>query len=50
MKSKILKFDLDGKNLGEIELPSIGTARGFSGKKDDKEVVDVLNFGFSLGA
>ena len=38
VKSKILKFDLDGKNLGEIELPSIGTARGFSGKKDDKEV------------
>ena len=38
VKSKILKFDLDGKNLGEIELPSIGTARGFSGKKGDKEV------------
>ena len=32
------EFDMDGKNLGEIELPSIGTARGFSGKKDDKEV------------
>ena len=38
VKSKIIKFDLDGKNLGEIKLPSIGTARGFSGKKDDKEV------------
>ena len=38
VKSKILKFDLDGKNLGEIELPSIGTARGFNGKKGDKEV------------
>ena len=38
VKSKIIKFDLNGKNLGEIKLPSIGTARGFSGKKDDKEV------------
>ena len=29
---------MDGKNLGEIQLPSVGTARGFSGKKNDKEV------------
>lgn len=38
VKSKIIKYDLDGKNLGEIQLPSVGTARGFSGKKNDKEV------------
>ena len=38
VKSKIIKYNLDGKNLGEIQLPSVGTARGFSGKKNDKEV------------
>ena len=38
IKSKIVKFGLDGKNLGEVKLPGIGTARGFSGKRDDKEV------------
>jgi prolyl oligopeptidase len=30
-------FDLDGKSLGEIKLPGIGTASGFGGRQSDTE-------------
>ncbi len=35
--SKVSQYDLEGKLERDIELPGIGTAGGFSGKKDDKE-------------
>ena len=41
--SKVYQYDFDGKNLGEIDLPGIGTVRGFSGKKED----DVLYYRFT---
>ncbi len=36
-KSKISVFDLKGKAIGEVELPGIGTAGGFGGKRSDQE-------------
>jgi prolyl oligopeptidase len=36
--TKIVVFDLAGKQLSEVQLPTIGTASGFGGKKADKEV------------
>lgn len=36
--SRAYLFDLDGKKLRQIELPTVGSARGFRGQKDDKEV------------
>ena len=33
--SKVKQFDQSGKEIREIELPGVGTARGFSGKDDD---------------
>lgn len=36
--SKIYQFDAEGNNLGEIELPGVGSCWGFSSKKDDKEL------------
>ena len=36
--SKVLQYDYDGKLVREIELPGIGSAGGFSGKIDDKEL------------
>lgn len=33
--SKVKQFDKSGKEIREIELPGVGTARGFSGKDDD---------------
>lgn len=36
--SLVVQFDMDGKKEREIALPGIGTASGFSGKKDDKEL------------
>lgn len=35
--SKVEQYDLNGKLERTIELPGLGTASGFSGKKDDKE-------------
>jgi len=35
--SMILQYDLDGKMEHGIELPAVGTAGGFSAKKEDKE-------------
>ncbi len=36
--SQIVQFDYTGKKIREIELPGIGTAGGFSAKKQDKIV------------
>lgn len=41
--SQIIQFDYSGKMIGEIELPGIGTASGFSAKKEDK----VIYYSFS---
>ena len=30
-------FDLDGKHVGDVDLPGIGTASGFNGKVNDSE-------------
>ena len=35
--SEVHRFDLDGKDLGEVELPGLGTTGGFWGKPGDKE-------------
>ncbi len=34
--SKVLQYDYDGKLVREVELPGVGSAGGFSGKKEDK--------------
>ena len=36
--SLVKQFDLQGKMEREIELPGVGTASGFSGKKEDKHL------------
>lgn len=36
--SVVEQFDYSGKFIRKIELPGLGTASGFSGKKDDKEL------------
>ena len=36
--SKVFQYDYDGKLVREIDLPGIGSAGGFSGKHDDKEL------------
>ena len=36
-KSQVSVFDLSGKPVREVELPGIGTASGFGGKRDQKE-------------
>jgi len=36
--SKVYQYDKSGKQLREIVLPGLGSASGFSGKLDDKEV------------
>ncbi|MCB9336370.1 MAG: S9 family peptidase [Flavobacteriales bacterium] len=36
--SKLFQLDYDGSNKKEIELPTIGSAGGLSGKKDDKDL------------
>jgi prolyl oligopeptidase len=36
--SKVKQFDRTGKLIREIALPGIGSADGFGGKKDDKEI------------
>ena len=41
--SKVFQFDKNGNNLGEIKLPGVGSAGGWSGKKDD----DVLYYSFT---
>ncbi len=38
VKSKVLQFDYSGKLVREIELPAIGTARGFGAEKGDNKL------------
>ena len=38
VKSKILQFDYSGKLIREIELPAIGTAKGFAAEKEDSDL------------
>lgn len=38
VKSKVLQLDYSGGLIREVELPAIGTARGFGAKKGDKEL------------
>jgi len=35
--SKVLQYDYDGNLVREVELPGVGSANGFGGKKEDKE-------------
>ncbi|MEY8781596.1 prolyl oligopeptidase family protein [Allomuricauda sp. XS_ASV26] len=35
--SKVLQYDYNGKLIREVELPGVGSAGGFGGKKEDKE-------------
>jgi prolyl oligopeptidase len=35
--SRVVRYDLDGQQRGEIELPGPGTASGFEGLPDDRE-------------
>ena len=35
--SKVLQYDYDGTLVREVELPGVGSANGFGGKKEDKE-------------
>ena len=37
-KSRVVRFDGDGKNPKELELPGIGTVGGFDGKEKDTRV------------
>lgn len=41
--SAVIQYDYTGKKIRQIELPGVGTASGFSGKKKEKEIY----FGFS---
>ena len=41
--TKVIQYDMDGVNMGEIKLPGLGTASGWSGKKDQ----EVLYFSFT---
>ena len=34
--SKVYSYDLEGKRLGEVKLPGIGTCGGMRGKREDK--------------
>ncbi len=36
--SQILQYNIEGKLIREVGLPTLGTASGFSGEEDDKEV------------
>lgn len=36
--SKVYQYDYEGNKIREIELPGIGTASGFGGKEDQKEL------------
>ncbi len=36
--SKVLQYDYDGKLIGEVKLPGVGSANGFGTKKEEKEL------------
>ena len=36
--SKIVQYDMNGKEIREVELPGVGSAGGFGGKKEESEM------------
>lgn len=36
--SQVKQYDLDGKEIREVELPGLGTVSGFSSRKDEEDV------------
>lgn len=40
--NKVYQYDRAGKQIREVQLPGLGTASGFSGKKDEKETYFVF--------
>ncbi|MEZ4840678.1 MAG: prolyl oligopeptidase family serine peptidase [Flavobacteriaceae bacterium] len=36
--SKVFQYDMEGNQIREIKLPDVGSAGGFGGKKEDKEL------------
>ncbi len=36
--SKVYQFDIEGQNLGQIQLPGVGSSDGFSSRKEEKEL------------
>jgi len=38
VKTQVKQYDLKGRLEREVQLPAIGTATGFSGKRDEKEI------------
>lgn len=36
--TQVVQYNYDGVNLGKIELPGVGTARGWNGKKNQKKL------------
>ncbi len=36
--SKVIQYDMNGKEIREIKLPDVGSAGGFGGKKEEKEM------------
>jgi len=41
--TKVVQYNAQGENLGEVELPGLGTAGGWNGKKED----DTLYYNFT---
>jgi len=41
--SEAVVFDVNGKRLHEVKLPTLGTVSGFGGRKEDKEVFYTFN-------
>ena len=42
VQSKVIRYDIDGTNPVEVDLPGIGTVGGFGGKKEDNELFYVF--------
>ena len=40
--NKVYQYDRSGKQIREVQLPGLGTASGFSGKKEEKETYFVF--------
>ena len=37
-KTEVVQFDMEGKKVRDVQLPAIGTARGFGGDEDDESL------------